>query len=221
MNIGQNVKRIREQQRYTQTEIARRCGVTPAAISGLEHGDFNPSTALVIKIARALGVDPGELLKEPALAGKAEAPETGRSEDIPTSLAELLERSGAATRHLADANLKGKMDAMPLEDARRVAREARDEYLNVLEELGRIEDRFPHAGTKIADLLSLAANQLVNARLSLYVKVGARLVPVETRIERVDKDRVQILPAEGQVPTSGYEDVPEIEELRKLALAAP
>jgi putative transcriptional regulator len=79
VDVGQNVKRIREQQRYTQTEIARRCGVTPAAISGLEHGDFTPSTTLVIKIARALGVEPGELLKEPALAGKAEAPqETGQ-----------------------------------------------------------------------------------------------------------------------------------------------
>ncbi len=64
MDVGRNVRRIRKEQRYTQTEIARRCGVTPAAISGLEAGDFTPSTALVIKMARALDVEPGELLKE-------------------------------------------------------------------------------------------------------------------------------------------------------------
>jgi putative transcriptional regulator len=62
VNVGQNVKRIREEQRYTQTEIARRCGVTPAAISGLEHGDFTPSTALLVKLARALDVSVEDLL---------------------------------------------------------------------------------------------------------------------------------------------------------------
>jgi putative transcriptional regulator len=62
VNVGQNVKRIREEQRYTQTEIARRCGVTPAAISGLEHGDFTPSTPLLVKLARALDVSAEELL---------------------------------------------------------------------------------------------------------------------------------------------------------------
>jgi putative transcriptional regulator len=62
VNVGQNVKRIREEQRYTQTEIARRCGVTPAAISGLEHGDFTPSTPLLVKLARALDVSVEELV---------------------------------------------------------------------------------------------------------------------------------------------------------------
>ena len=68
MNVGQNVKRIREEQRYTQTEIARRCGVTPAAISGLEHGDFTPSTPLLVKLARALDVSVEELLLDKALS---------------------------------------------------------------------------------------------------------------------------------------------------------
>jgi putative transcriptional regulator len=76
VNIGQNVKRIREEQRYTQTEIARRCGVTPAAISAIEHGDFTPSTALLVKLAKALSVPVEMLLKEteePASSEKAEA----------------------------------------------------------------------------------------------------------------------------------------------------
>jgi putative transcriptional regulator len=77
VNVGQNVKRIREEQRYTQTEIARRCGVTPAAISGLEHGDFTPSTPLLVKLARALDVSVEELVEGPVLLGKAKVPQAG------------------------------------------------------------------------------------------------------------------------------------------------
>jgi transcriptional regulator with XRE-family HTH domain len=88
VDVGQNVKRIREEQRYTQTEIARRCGVTPAAISGLEHDDFTPSTPLLVKLARALDVSVEELV-----LGKAEAPQVGQS------VWDLLEKAlGAARR---------------------------------------------------------------------------------------------------------------------------
>jgi transcriptional regulator with XRE-family HTH domain len=79
VNVGQNVKRIREEQRYTQTEIARWCGVTPAAISGLEHGGFTPSTPLLVKLARALDVSVEELVEGPVLLGKAKAPQAGPS----------------------------------------------------------------------------------------------------------------------------------------------
>jgi putative transcriptional regulator len=90
VNVGQNVKRIREEQRYTQTEIARRCGVTPAAISGLEHDDFTPSTPLLVKLARALDVSLEELV-----LGKAEAPQVGQS----VSTWNLVEKAlGAARR---------------------------------------------------------------------------------------------------------------------------
>src|SRR5215208_2978270 len=65
VDVGQNVKRLREEQRYTQTEIARRCGVTPAAISGLEHGVFTPSATLLVNLARVLGVSVEELIEEP------------------------------------------------------------------------------------------------------------------------------------------------------------
>ncbi len=71
MSIGENVRQIRLEQRYTQTEIARRCGVTPAAISGLEHGDFTPSTSLLARLAKALDVTADELLKAPVPLAKA------------------------------------------------------------------------------------------------------------------------------------------------------
>jgi transcriptional regulator with XRE-family HTH domain len=74
VSIGENVRQIRQEQRYTQTEIARRCGVTPAAISGLEHGDFTPSTSLLARLAKALGVSADALLKEPVPLGEATLP---------------------------------------------------------------------------------------------------------------------------------------------------
>ena len=64
MSIAENVRNARFDRRLTQTEVARRCGVTPAAISGLEHGEFNPSTPLLVKLAKALDVDPTELIGE-------------------------------------------------------------------------------------------------------------------------------------------------------------
>jgi transcriptional regulator with XRE-family HTH domain len=77
VNVGQNLKRVRKEQRYTQTEIARRCGVTPAAISGLEHDDFTPSTPLLAKLARVLGVSIDELVGESVVKVKTEASRPG------------------------------------------------------------------------------------------------------------------------------------------------
>jgi putative transcriptional regulator len=99
VNVGQNVKRIREEQRYTQTEIARRCGVTPAAISGLEHGDFTPSTPLLVKLARALDVSVEELLGKPVLLGKAEAPqEPGQLEEALPEKEHLIPQSAGTLK---------------------------------------------------------------------------------------------------------------------------
>jgi transcriptional regulator with XRE-family HTH domain len=99
VNVGQNVKRIREEQRYTQTEIARRCGVTPAAISGLEHGDFTPSTPLLVKLARALDVSVEELLDKPVLLGKAEAPqEPGQLEEALPGEEHLIPQSAGTLK---------------------------------------------------------------------------------------------------------------------------
>jgi transcriptional regulator with XRE-family HTH domain len=76
LSIAENVRNTRFDRRLTQTEVARRCGVTPAAISGLEHGEFNPSTPLLVKLAKALDVPIDELVEEAAPLAEA-PPETG------------------------------------------------------------------------------------------------------------------------------------------------
>jgi transcriptional regulator with XRE-family HTH domain len=62
---------LREQAGLTQEQEAKMAGVSPTTISGIESGKITrPHLKTLLKIARALSVDVGEL-REP---GKAEAP---------------------------------------------------------------------------------------------------------------------------------------------------
>ncbi len=70
---------IREHQMWTQGRLAEEAGVSPTTVSGIESGRISrPHFGTVKKLARALGVDPRELLTSSA-QGLAEerAPTTG------------------------------------------------------------------------------------------------------------------------------------------------
>jgi transcriptional regulator with XRE-family HTH domain len=91
MNIGQRVREAREVLGMQRTVLARRVGVAENTIYRIETAKRTPSVELLEKIARELRTEPAELLREPALAGKAEAPnETGRS-TRDAELGEVLE----------------------------------------------------------------------------------------------------------------------------------
>jgi transcriptional regulator with XRE-family HTH domain len=63
-------------------EAAKKTGVTRATLSELERGHRHPVAPTLVKIAEGYGVPVEELLeKEPALAGKAEAPEAAGPPD--------------------------------------------------------------------------------------------------------------------------------------------
>jgi putative transcriptional regulator len=107
MGIGENLRRIRKQQRFTQTEIARRCGVTPASISGIELGEFNPSAPLLVKIAAALeNVSVEDLVEGLPLAP---APEENAVERI-------LQAHGVETRYLTMDGLPDRIQDMDLDE---------------------------------------------------------------------------------------------------------
>jgi transcriptional regulator with XRE-family HTH domain len=53
--LAQNVRRFREQLALTQSELARRAGVSKAAVSQLEAGASNPTVETVWALAQALG----------------------------------------------------------------------------------------------------------------------------------------------------------------------
>lgn len=64
--VGQNIKQRRQKLGYSQSELARRCGVSQAAISAIESltATKAPSTDTIKLIADALGCTVAELMGE-------------------------------------------------------------------------------------------------------------------------------------------------------------
>lgn len=53
---GEALKRERKQRKLTQVKLAKKAGVDSITISRIERGEFEPSTALLSRLARVLGV---------------------------------------------------------------------------------------------------------------------------------------------------------------------
>lgn len=63
LKIAKNIKRLREQKGITQLQLALEIGVTPGAIANLEVANNDTTLSRLFDIARALDVEPYELLK--------------------------------------------------------------------------------------------------------------------------------------------------------------
>jgi len=61
--LGNNMKRIRLAKQMSQGDICRKLGVDRSYISNVESGKKNPTLSTITKLAKALGVLVGELLK--------------------------------------------------------------------------------------------------------------------------------------------------------------
>ncbi len=61
--LGKNLKRIRTDKGISQGEIGRILGVDKGFVSNIENGKTNPTLATITKIAKAIGVSVGELMK--------------------------------------------------------------------------------------------------------------------------------------------------------------
>ena len=55
--LGEQVRRLREQQGLSQAELARRMGTRQPAIARLEAGGVDPTIETLERVSRALGVD--------------------------------------------------------------------------------------------------------------------------------------------------------------------
>jgi transcriptional regulator with XRE-family HTH domain len=62
--LGLNVRDLRRQQQLSQEELAHRADMDRSYISDLERGRRNPSVKAIGRIAEALGVPPGVLLRD-------------------------------------------------------------------------------------------------------------------------------------------------------------
>ena len=61
--FGKKVRQLRRARGLSQEELAFRAGVHRNYLGGIERGERNPALDNIAAIARALGVDPSELLR--------------------------------------------------------------------------------------------------------------------------------------------------------------
>ena len=61
--LGKNLKRIRIKKGISQGEISRILKVDKSFVSNIENGKTNPTLSTIAKIAQAVGVSVGELMK--------------------------------------------------------------------------------------------------------------------------------------------------------------
>jgi transcriptional regulator with XRE-family HTH domain len=62
--IGERVRRAREERGVSQTEVASRTGLDRASLSQIENGHSMPRTSTLLRIADALRIDVADLLSE-------------------------------------------------------------------------------------------------------------------------------------------------------------
>jgi transcriptional regulator with XRE-family HTH domain len=82
-SLGHKLRLMRAERGLSLREAARRAGVVKETISDIERGQSHPYDVTLAKLAKVYDVPLEELLEEPALAGKADASETGAGEARP------------------------------------------------------------------------------------------------------------------------------------------
>ena len=68
--LGLNLKKLREEQGFSQESFADHCGLHRTYISGIERGVRNPTVVILDKIAEGLRVPAGQLLDEIRVSAK-------------------------------------------------------------------------------------------------------------------------------------------------------
>lgn len=63
--IGLNARLMRIEKGLSQEQVAERMGIDRAYISGLERGQRNPTATTIWHLARALGIEPADLMAPP------------------------------------------------------------------------------------------------------------------------------------------------------------
>ena len=72
---GERLSGLRRSRMWTQVRLAEEAGVSPTTVSGIESGRISrPHFGTLGKLARALGVDPRELLAPPPAPAAEEGP---------------------------------------------------------------------------------------------------------------------------------------------------
>jgi transcriptional regulator with XRE-family HTH domain len=162
-SLATKLRVLRAERGFTLREAERLTGVDKDTLSKLERGLRYPHDVTLSRIAKGYGIPVEELLEEPALAGKAEAPrEPGqleeeaevRSLEVPymdrAAVREWLELSGHMSRaafsdYVEDLNLDLDEEGWPRGLARAVAdlRRMRDHLTEELKKPAIRDALFP------------------------------------------------------------------------------
>ena len=67
--MATNLRRKRRDQQMTQEELAERAGLSARYVGAIELGDVSASVTVLGRIAEALGVEPGDLLRRSSRKG--------------------------------------------------------------------------------------------------------------------------------------------------------
>jgi transcriptional regulator with XRE-family HTH domain len=70
--FGQRLRDLRAREGVSQDGLARETDVHPTAIGRFERGDREPRLTTILRLARGLGVAPGELVDDLAAASGAQ-----------------------------------------------------------------------------------------------------------------------------------------------------
>ena len=64
MKIGQSVKQQRVRGFMTQEQLAKAAGISPRQLVRIERNEVEPRFSTILKLGKALGVNPSELVDE-------------------------------------------------------------------------------------------------------------------------------------------------------------
>lgn len=64
-SVSINLRSLRQRQAYSQAELAELAGVRKVTVARIELGRVNPRPRTIRKLAKALGVEPWQLLDNP------------------------------------------------------------------------------------------------------------------------------------------------------------
>ena len=74
--LGQEIRRLRKEQRLNQSELAEKANVAMMTISRIERGEHDPHIRTLVRIAGALGVSVIHLMRSAGYLGDDEGTPT-------------------------------------------------------------------------------------------------------------------------------------------------
>ncbi|WP_328741589.1 short-chain fatty acyl-CoA regulator family protein [Streptomyces caniferus] len=111
---GARLRRLREDRRMSQAELARVLGISPSYLNQMEHDSRPLTVPVLLRLTEAFGVDPGffserDTSRLVADLREALAGEVAEARVSPSDLAELATRMPAVAKVLLDLGRRGQL----------------------------------------------------------------------------------------------------------------